>query len=68
MRNILQYPVTKEELISFLNEELEKYKNMPVGIGDMTGMYYREMIKIVSQSDYKMVLDVTEPQKNSNEA
>lgn len=66
MRNLLEYPITKEELIEYveylqqqLEEETRKEQEKnPLNIrcGDMRGLYFIEMKKAISASDYKFDL------------
>ena len=56
MRNLVQYPITKEELLYFVNklsaEHSAEHEASPL-LGDMRSIYYHEIVKIIEGAEYK---------------
>lgn len=54
MRNLAQYPITKDEIIQALNECLEDEEKAQAndrGYGDIKGLCIKEAIRIINESD-----------------
>lgn len=57
MRNLKQYPVTKNELLGYLDKHLELVQDREgKRVGDIEVTLIREVIKIVEEADYEFKL------------
>lgn len=60
MRNIKEYPVTKDELLIYLNsleESIDKEYDSNLICGDMRLLYLDELRKIINETNYTFKLD-----------
>jgi hypothetical protein len=62
MRNLLEYPITKDEIIQALQECLEdeiKHQKNDRGYGDIKGVCLREAIKMIDTPSINVRIDQT---------
>lgn len=52
MRNLIEYPITTDEIIATLDQYLEEwYKKEPPPVGDITGLCLYEAIQRIKELD-----------------